>query len=259
MQNLSKPEIFKRGIFLFPVLIFIILLASGSSWSSLIRKNKVEFKADDGITITADNYFTNKTSPYLILFHQERSSRGEYDSIVERFVKIGYNCLVVDLRSGDKYGFVENETSRNLSDDVRPATVMESIKDVKASIEYAWNLNREKVILLGSASSASLALLEGKNNDMVKAVIALSPGEYFQPAVGMKSYLSGFPKKIFVGCSTNELPFVEEMFSDTDPSNITIFKPSYGTGERGSAALLRGGSNRDEYWLSLLIFFNSIK
>lgn len=238
------------------LLAFIVLLNPAFNYN-LVRKNVVEFKAEDGVTVTADNYFLNKKSPYILLFHQERSSRGEYDSIAERFVRLGYNCLAVDLRSGDRYGFVKNATANSLGDETK--TALESLKDIKAAVGYAYSLSNEKVILLGSASSASLVLIEAKTNDLVKAAISLSPGEYFQPAFDMKSYLSGFSKKVFAGCTLQEYLYVEDMMSEIDPANKTIFKPSSGNGERGSAALLRESSNRDEYWLSLLIFFNSIK
>lgn len=236
-----------------------ILLIPLLSSFTLIRKNVIHFKAEDGVTITANNYFLKKTSPYILLFHQEQSSRGEYDSIAERLVKIGYNCLAVDLRSGNKYGFIENETAKIAKAEGKPVEILESLIDIRAAINYAWNLNGQDVILMGSASSASLILIEGKTSEHVRALISLSPGEYFQPMFDMKSVLKDFSKKVFVGCSAIEFPYIQEMFSDISEEYKTIFKPVDGPGARGSASLLSKNPTRDEYWLSLLIFFNSIR
>ncbi len=217
------------------------------------------FKAEDGITITADHYFSKKNSPYILLFHQEQSSRGEFDSIAERFVKMSYNCLAVDLRSGAKYGFIENQTAKTLLISGKSIDVLESLKDIKAAIEFTWNLSGQQVILFGSASSASLSLIEGKENEHVKAIIAFSPGEYFLPGLEMKKFLSAYPKKVYVGCSDQEFIYIKEMFSEMEDKNKIIFKPNFGPGSRGTSALLRQNSSRDEYWLSLLIYFKSLK
>lgn len=259
LQNLLRINDTRLTFKTFSIFFLAILLIVLFSSFKVIRKKLVQFKAEDEITITANHYFSKKTSPYILLFHQERSSRGEYDSIAERFVKIGYNCLAVDLRSGEKFGFVENETAKSLLISGKSAEGLESLKDIKAAIEYTWNLSGQNMILLGSASSASLALIEGKTNEHVKAVIAFSPGEYFRPALDMKTFLSGYPKKVFVGCSDKEFNYIQDMFLGMDGNNKIIFRPTFGPGSMGTSALLRENPTRDEYWLSLLIYFKSIR
>lgn len=209
--------------------------------------------------ITADHYFSNKSLPYIILLHQELSSRGEFDSIAERIVKTGYNCLAVDLRNGQKFGFVENKTYKSAQEENISYQVMDALKDISASIEYAWDLSGQEVILLGSGTSASLALIEGKTNEHIRAVIALSPGEYFRPELDMKTFLTGYSKRTFVACTDIEYPFVFEMFSGMDDKYKTIFKPGSGQGARGTMALHNENPTRDEYWLSLLLFLRSIR
>jgi hypothetical protein len=259
LLNLLKDKIIVFRLRTLTVFLFAILLIVALSSSKIIRKKNVQYKAEDGITITADHYFSKKNSPYILLFHQEKSSRGEYDSIAERFVKFNYNCLAVDLRSGEKYGYVENETAQAALNSGKPAELMESLKDIKASIEYIWNLSGQEVILFGSASSASLALIEGKTNEHVKAIIAFSPGEYFRPVLDMRSFLAGYPKKVFVGCTDQEFVYVQEMFSEIDGKNKIIFRPEFGHGVRGTSSLLRENPTRDEYWLSLLVYFKSLR
>ncbi len=245
----------RKGVIFFLVISLIGLLSS----FRVVRKSLVQFPSEDGIIITADHYFSRKGSPYILLFHQENSSRGEFDSIAERIVKIGYNCLAVDLRMGDKFGYVENETVKSARENGKSTGIMEALKDISSSIEYVWNLSGQQIILFGSGASASLALIEGKSNERIKAVITFSPGEYFRPNVVMKSYLSGYPKMIYAGCTDYEYPFVQEMFSETDESMKIIFRPSFGHGARGTMALFSDNPTRDEYWLSLLLFFKSLR
>ena len=259
LQNLLRingPGVTYKTFSIFFLGVLLIVLFTSSK---IIRKKLVQFKAEDEITVTANHYFSKKSSPYILLFHQEGSSRGEYDSIAERFVKLGYNCLAVDLRSGQKFGYVENETAKSLLSSGKTAESLESLKDIKAAINYIWTLSGQSMILLGSSSSASLVLIEGKTNVHVKAIIAFSPGEYFRPALDMKSFLTDYPKKVFVGCSDQDFNYIQEMFSGMDGNNKIIFRPTFGSGSRGISALLRENPTRDEYWLSLLIYFRSIR
>lgn len=257
--NLSRIE--KQLHFLNRSIVFIlsILLVFFFSSANIIRKNVVRFTAADGVLITADHYFVRKNLPYILLLHQELSSRGEFDSIAEKIVKTGYNCLAVDLRTGLKYGYIENETSRSVAEGNRSSQPLDALKDISAAAEYAWNMSGQKIILLGSGTSASLALIEAKTNEHVKAVIALSPGEYFRPELDMKSFLADFSKMAFVSCSHIEYPFIAEMFSAMSDKYKTVFKPTSGAGARGSMAFYDDNPAKDEYWLSLLLFLRSTR
>ena len=75
------------------------------------HKEKVTFESEDGVLITADHYLINQEYPYIVLFHQAGSSRGEFNEIAEKLMMLRYNCLAVDLRSGDNSNFVKNETA----------------------------------------------------------------------------------------------------------------------------------------------------
>ncbi len=56
---------------LFTGLVFSLFLQQGN-------KEKVNFHSEDGIEITADKYLVNEEYPYILLFHQAGSSRGEF-------------------------------------------------------------------------------------------------------------------------------------------------------------------------------------
>ncbi len=71
----------------------------------------VTFPAKDGLKITADLYLKDYQLPFILLFHQGESSRGEYTEIAARLLKLDYNCLAVDLRAGEKMNYISNETA----------------------------------------------------------------------------------------------------------------------------------------------------
>jgi dienelactone hydrolase len=247
-----------HGRFLFLFICLIALTISETSTAQIIRKSQVTFEASDGLRVTADLYVSRKSNPYIILFHQESSCKGEFDSIASRFIKMNYNCMAVDLRSGDNLGFLKNETAILARENGFPNSLSDATMDMEAAIAFLYKLSGKKLSLFGSASSASLALIVGRNSKNVKSVVAFNPGEYFAPEKDLKTILSDYPKPVFVACTADEFLF----FSDISgfPGNDKIlFKPTTGAGVRGTNALLRENPGRDEYWLSLLIFFKSLQ
>jgi len=226
--------------------------------AQLIRKSIVEFKAADGLPVTADLYQSKISNPYIILFHQEQSSRGEFDSIASRFIKMNYNCMAVDLRSGDDLGFVKKETAMRAREGGYAISLSDAILDMEAAVEYLIQSGVKNISLFGSASSATLALIAGRNNGNVKAVVAFSPGDYFAPENELKNILANYPKPVFVATTTEEFVYLLEI-KDFSGSDKILFKPESGEGMRGTRALLKDNLSRDEYWLSLLIFFKSLQ
>ncbi len=224
----------------------------------IIRKTLVTFAASDGLIITADHYYSKKTNPYILLFHTEYSSRGEYDSIAGRYAKMNYNCLAVDLRSGDKFGFVENETAKRALREGFNTSLLRSVKDIEAAIQYAYNLSSQPVILLGSSASASLCLIAGLDNPEVKAIMAFSPGEYFKPGMEIEQLASHISKPLFVATSGSEAAYVKEMFLDTNKKFLNLFGPGILSHERGAGLLSRQNPESDQYWLAVLIFIKSL-
>jgi len=138
----------KKILFIF----YYIFLAISLSIAQVV-KEKVTFEAEDGIEITADKYLENEEYPYILLFHQAGSSRGEFNDIAERFLKLRYNCLAVDLRSGDNSNYVKNETALKAGGQHSSVSFLDAAQDIRAAIDYAWNLNPKEVILLGSSFS----------------------------------------------------------------------------------------------------------
>jgi pimeloyl-ACP methyl ester carboxylesterase len=220
-------------------------------------REKVTFTAEDGIEIKADKYLENEDYPYILLFHQEGSSRGEFNDIAERFLKLRYNCLAVDLRTGDNANFVKNETAQNAGGQHSSFRLLDAAKDIRAAIEYVWLLNPVEPILLGSSFSASLVMLEGLNNPHVRAVIAFSPGEYFGDDLRMEEAIDSISRPLFIAVTEREEPYVMQMMSHVPAETYTLFKPQQ-SGVHGARALWEDNPSKDEYWLALLLFINNL-
>ncbi len=226
---------------------------------SLHSQDLVTFTASDGLTVTANLYEVDESFPYIILYHQAGYSKGEYKASAIKLLKLGYNCLAVDLRSGGGVNFVQNETANLAKQKGMATTYLEAEKDMIAAVDFAYEKSNKQVVLFGSSYSASLAMRIAKGNSKVKAVVAFSPGEYFQPDMVMKDQLKGFDKPVFVACSQREYTYMTELLSDIPVELKTVFKPQEGIGEHGSKSLWQDCPTSKEYWLALLIYFKKLE
>jgi pimeloyl-ACP methyl ester carboxylesterase len=236
--------------FLLAVMLLSLTMLQGN-------KEKVKFPSEDGLEITADKYLVNEEYPYILLFHQAGSSRGEFRDIAEKILKLRYNCLAVDLRSGDNANFVNNETASRARGAGKSVNYLDARDDMVAAIDYAYDLNARDVILLGSSYSASLALLEGMTHPRVGAVIAFSPGEYFGNDLRLEDSLKTCSKPLFVAVTNREQPYVKQMLSAFSEDDYTLFQPDT-LGVHGARALWDDNPGKDEYWLALLMFINNL-
>lgn len=219
----------------------------------------ITFPSIDKLTITADLYESKSADPYIVLFHQANSSRGEYKETAERFVKLGYNCLAVDLRSGDEINYVKNMTAEAAIEKNLVVGYMEAMQDMEAAILYAIRQSNQTVVVLGSSYSASLSLILAKKISQIKAVIAFSPGEYFNKPNMIRDTITGLNIPIFAASSENEFPYMKELFSKVNQDNLTLFKPTKGKGVHGSKSLWENNPTNNEYWLALMTFFGKLK
>ncbi len=223
-------------------------------------QEKVSFYSEDSLKISADLYLKNYRLPFILLFHQGGSSRGEYNEIAARLMKLDYNCLSVDLRSGDKINYIANETAQRAEDENFPNSFIDARRDIEAAIQYIKKYNSKPVVLFGSSYSASLCLIIAYNNPGVKAVIAFSPGEYFRPKLIVKNEIAGIQKPLFISSSAIEFDYIEQMLSGIPKDFITIYKPGKGKkGMHGAKILWKENESSDECWLELLMFFKKIR
>jgi len=236
------------------ILISLFFFLSGKS------QEKVSFYSKDSLKISADLYLKDYRLPFILLFHQGGSSRGEYNEIAARLMKLDYNCLSVDLRSGDKINYVANETAQRADAGNYPNAFIDARQDIEAAIQYTRKYNSKPLILFGSSYSASLCLIIANNNENVKAVIAFSPGEYFRPKLIVKDEISGIQKPLFVSSSSLEYDYVEKMLAGVQEKFITFYRPEKGEkGVHGAKALWKENKSSDSCWLELLMFFKKIR
>ena len=240
----------KNGILLFLFVSFIAQLVKA--------QQTVTFPSLDEVTITADKYVVSTQKPYLILLHQAGYSRGEYRETAPKLANLGFNCLAVDLRSGNEVNFIKNQTAKDAKEKGKPNQYLDAQKDITAAINYVASISKKPIILIGSSYSASLALVEATNNFKVKALVVFSPGEYFNEELNVKKATSMLYVPVLATCSRMEFEPMKEMLDHLKPNHLTLFKPSK-EGVHGSRALWESNPNHEEYWMALTQFFSQLK
>ena len=224
----------------------------------LSAQDRVSFKAADSLEIIANLYEIDPDYPYIILLHQGNSSKGEYRDIAVSLLKLKYNCLAVDLRSGWLINFTPNETAQNARRTKKSTEMIDADKDILAAIDFVTKRSDKKIILFGSSYSASLALKIGKTNPLVKAIIAYSPGEYFKKKFVLHDVLQNIDKPIYVAGSQLEYPYLQKLTELVPKRNLVVFQPQNDIGDSGAKSLWKSKEVSKEYWLSLLMFINKL-
>lgn len=240
------------------VLAGVFLLSIALSSFNVVKMKTITFTSADGLEVTADEYIIAEEFPYILLFHEQQSSRGEFQSIARRLNKFDYNCLAVDLRNGGNSGYISNETAKRCRERRCAKGVYDISLDMEAAIAYAYNQSNQQVILLGSGANGSLSLKIANENKAVKAAIAFSPGEYFIPNLSIEDTIASLKKPVFITSSLSEVPYVTQLTSGVDEQFVTLFEPKLGEGGRGTTSLTVDIQNNSEYWLALMIFFKEL-
>lgn len=239
-----------RSIYLILSLFLVLGLKS---------QDKVSFQSSDSLEVVAHLYEIDASYPFIILFHQSGYSKGEFKEIAISLLKLKYNCLAVDLRFGGLINSSPNETSENAKKAHVMRSMYDSRKDIKASIDYAYERSGQEVLLLGSSFSGTLALMEGKSNPKVKAIMAYSPGEFFRNQFLIHDELEGIEKPIYITGSQLEYPYLKRLTALVPKNNLVVFQPQNDTGKHGAKALWKKDKVSKEYWLSLLMFINNLQ
>ncbi len=237
----------------------ILLILFVSSLAQFVKAQQtVTFPSLDEVTITADKYVVSTQKPYLILLHQAGYSRGEYRETAPKLANLGFNCLAVDLRSGNEVNFVKNQTAKDAAKKGKPNGYLDAQQDITAAINYVAGISNKPIILVGSSYSASLALVEATNNFKVKALVVFSPGEYFNEELNVKKATSMLYVPVLATSSRMEFEPMKKMLNHLKPKHLTLFKPSK-EGVHGSRALWESNPNHEEYWMALTQFFSQLK
>ncbi len=258
-----------------PAFIFLLLLSatgcktsekqeketSQSTVPATIQKQTVHFNAADGLPVTADYYPAKEAdAPLIILFHQARFSRGEYLEIAPKLNAMGYRCLAIDQRSGKEANGIENETHKEALKRDLPTKYPDAIPDLEAAIAYAQNeLKAKNPIIWGSSYSAALTFYLGsKHAGKLKAILAFSPGEYFEiGAKSLASFAQDITCPVFITSAKDERDNWQAIY-EAVPSEKHFFLPET-AGKHGSKALWAKHEGHEAYWEAVEAFLNGLK
>lgn len=225
---------------------------------------KITFPSADGLLITADSYVTHTPdrTPLVLLFHQARWSRGEYQEIAPRLNALGFNCIAVDLRSGDYVKGKENETARRARNAGLSTSYVDAMPDMIAALRYVRKQHPDsKLIAWGSSYSASLVLkVAGDYPDLVDGVLAFSPGEYFSKLGKGRTWVKDSARNIripvFITSSSDEVSQWSSIYEVIDVEGKRSFVPPAG-GKHGAKALWKKYADSERYWNAVADFLRS--
>lgn len=242
--------------FLSLILLFSSLFA--------VASEKVTFKAADGVEVVADLHMSHpKSAPLIVLFHQAGWSRGEYLEIAPTLNRLGYNCLAVDLRSGNLVNGIRNETHQHAKAQMRQTRYVDAYQDIEAAVSYAKNLTTGKLLIWGSSYSSALVIkYAGDNPDVIQAVLSFSPGEYFRSQGKPEDWITQSAKQItcpvFITSARNEKPNWEAIYEAVPVDGKMNFLPET-LGNHGSSALWVRYDDHEAYWTAVVSFLKSLE
>lgn len=160
---------------------------------STSAQQKVSFESKDGLIITADLYISSTENPYIILLHQAGYSRGEYKEIAPKLVKLGYNCLALDQRSGEEVNFIKNETAAKAKEKNLPTNYLDALPDIHAAIDYIKQKSSKPIVLWGSSYSASLSLIVATEDLKIGALVVFRQANILNPRTLFNQKSQRFP------------------------------------------------------------------
>ncbi len=219
----------------------------------------VTFLAKDGLAVVGDWYPAAKSdAPIILLCHQARFSRGEYSEIAPRLNKYGFSCLAIDQRCGDRVNRIENETAKLAKEKGLNTEYKDAELDIVAAVKYLKEKYKKRIIIFGSAYSASLALMVAKENDEVAAVIVFSPAEYFDDKTFVAAHCEGLDKPLFAISSKDHADELTDLIKDV-VSRLKVQYIPKEEGESGAKMLWSDKPDNQEYWIALMSFLTKVK
>jgi len=242
------------------LLLFNLAFVFAQSGADFISET-INFKADDGVIVTADLYMAHESSaPFIVLYHQARYSRGEYKNIAPRLNAMGFNCMAVDQRSGDEVNEVINETHKVAVAEKLPTEYLDAIPDLEAAYLYVkYSIKPDKIILWGSSYSAALMFYMGsEHHNNLSGILSFSPGEYFKVnGKDLKTYAAKITCPVFVTSAKSEYGNWKAIY-DNIKSDKSSFLPET-EGKHGSKALWGNNPSHKVYWDAVEKFLLKIK
>jgi dienelactone hydrolase len=229
------------------------------------QSSTVQFMTNDKVMVTADVYAPNNVkAPFIILFHQATYSRGEFLEIAPKLNAFGFNCMAVDLRSGEGVNGLENMTWKYADSLGMQTRYIDAYNDMRAALSYVKRkYPGSKIILLGSSYSASLSIkLASDFPDGISGVVAFSPGEYFSKFGWSRDIIQLSAAKVkcpvFITSSSDEKDSWQKIYDAIPGTSKVAFLPQ-SSGKHGAKTLWSAFPESTEYWQALKSFLTRFK
>lgn len=216
----------------------------------------VMLRARDGVSISGLAYTADHPKAIVLLFHQADSSKAEYATIAPRLVAAGFTALAIDQRSGGSmYG--PNETASRLG---KPASYEQAKPDLEAALAWA-TAKHLPVVLWGSSYSASLVFeVAADHPKEVSAVMAFSPGEYFDDMRAVARAAAKVRAPIYVTSAPDavEVSDAKAILAASPARSKTQYVPQFGV--HGASTLIEAQDPKGaaENWKHALAFLNAL-
>lgn len=224
----------------------------------------ISISAEDGIEIIADTYMIdeNPSTPIIVLYHQAGWSRGEYLEIAPKLNQLGFNCIAVDLRSGESVNEVTNQTAQHALETNKKIRYIDALPDILSSLQFINSQHPEaSIIAWGSSYSAALVLhVAGTYPELVDGVLSFAPGEYFAKQGKSRNWIrntaTGINVPVFITSAKNEKNNWASIYNAIESDKKISFLPQT-DGNHGSRALWEQFPDSDQYWQAVTAFLTS--
>lgn len=246
----------------------VVQIDSTGVLDSIQNKNstayeRVQFHSLDSLLIDANYYAASPTAPSILLCHQARWNKYEYDSIAVVLQKKGYNCLATDQRSGGIMSLDGinpiNATYNRANATGLPTEYLDAEQDIVAAINYLHDKAQNPIIIWGSSYSSTLALYNGLDNDKIAAVISFSPGDYFSDQKGsLIPLIEASSTPFFITSSQKEAADVQNLLQDKTLNKQQVQFIPKAEGYHGSRALWASNVGNEEYWAAISTFLEDL-
>ena len=245
------------------LLLFVVAMLLWPSFA-FCKARTIRFPSTDSVLITADLYLAHPPkAPFILLFHRAGWSRGEYASIAPRLNHMGFNCMSVDLRSGESINGIKNQTHISAVRMGKKTGFLDAERDIIAATEFVKRQYAPDILILwGSSYSASLVVkIIGEKPHICQAALLFSPGEYFVRFGKSTHFIRDRAKNIqipvFFTSESSERPRWWTIFEAIPHGSKTYFLPEE-DGAHGSKALWPMTRKNQEYWRAVEAFLQNL-
>jgi len=199
----------------------------------VVTSEPVLLTAADGVKVFGALEQADHPKALILLFHQAGSSKDEYGTIAPWLALNGFSSLAIDQRAGGGlYGV--NQTAKAFGREVR---YREARPDMQAALDWAQQ-QKLPIILWGSSYSSSLIFpLAADDPQGIVALLAFSPGEYFDGDPPIAAAAAKLSVPVFVFSTKEELGDADPIVAalPKNPANVR-FVPDHGV--HGSSTLI---------------------